>query len=59
MSRIKIKKLIAIFIWLFLVIPVYSKPVVKLETNFGDIVIELDEAKAPITVENFLTYVQT
>jgi cyclophilin family peptidyl-prolyl cis-trans isomerase len=59
MSRIKIKKLIAIFIWLFLVIPVYSKPVVKLETNFGDIVIELDEAKAPITVENFLTYVKS
>jgi cyclophilin family peptidyl-prolyl cis-trans isomerase len=30
---------------------------VKLETNFGDIVIELDEKAAPVTVKNFLTYV--
>lgn len=30
---------------------------VKLETNFGDIVLELDSEKAPTTVENFLTYV--
>lgn len=30
---------------------------VKLETNFGDIILELDDANAPITVENFLTYV--
>jgi peptidyl-prolyl cis-trans isomerase B (cyclophilin B) len=30
---------------------------VKLHTNFGDIVIELDEAKAPLTVANFLKYV--
>jgi cyclophilin family peptidyl-prolyl cis-trans isomerase len=59
MSRIKMKKLIAIFIWLFLTIPVYSKPVVKLETSFGDIVIELDEANAPITVDNFLMYVKS
>jgi len=31
--------------------------VVKLTTNFGDIVIELNAEKAPITVENFLSYV--
>jgi peptidyl-prolyl cis-trans isomerase B (cyclophilin B) len=31
--------------------------VVKLETSMGDIVIELDAAKAPQTVANFLTYV--
>lgn len=31
---------------------------VKLETSMGDIVIELDEEKAPKTVANFLTYVQ-
>ena len=30
---------------------------VKLETSKGDIVIELDEAKAPDTVRNFLDYV--
>ncbi|WP_137936704.1 peptidylprolyl isomerase [Chitinivorax sp. B] len=31
---------------------------VKLVTNFGDIVIEMNEAKAPVTVENFLQYVR-
>jgi len=31
---------------------------VKLATSAGDIVIELDAAKAPKTVENFLTYVK-
>ncbi len=31
---------------------------VKLETTMGDIVIELDEDKAPITVANFLQYVE-
>ncbi len=33
-------------------------PRVKLETTLGDIVIELDQDKAPHTVENFLTYVK-
>lgn len=31
---------------------------VKLQTNLGDIVVELDRAKAPQTVENFLSYVR-
>jgi len=31
--------------------------VVKLHTNFGEITLELDAAKAPITVANFLQYV--
>lgn len=31
---------------------------VKLETSLGDIVIELDEEKAPVTVANFLRYVE-
>lgn len=31
---------------------------VKLTTTFGDIVLELDEAKAPLTVSNFVQYVK-
>lgn len=33
-------------------------PRVKLDTSAGDILIELDQAKAPKTVENFLQYVK-
>ena len=32
---------------------------IKLHTNYGDIAIELDTAKAPKTVENFLAYVRS
>lgn len=32
-------------------------PQVKLETSMGVIIVELDRVKAPITVDNFLTYV--
>ena len=32
---------------------------VKLHTNFGEITIELDAEKAPITVANFLSYVES
>ena len=32
---------------------------VKLETDLGDIIIELDEEKAPITTANFLNYVKS
>ncbi|MFH1176624.1 MAG: peptidylprolyl isomerase [Acidobacteriota bacterium] len=35
-----------------------GKAKVRLETSKGAIVIELDAAKAPVTVENFLTYVR-
>ncbi len=35
-----------------------AKPRVRLETNKGAIVLELDAAKAPKTVDNFLTYVR-
>jgi peptidyl-prolyl cis-trans isomerase B (cyclophilin B) len=37
--------------------PQESPPVVVLETSRGDIVIELNPDKAPVTVENFLQYV--
>jgi peptidyl-prolyl cis-trans isomerase B (cyclophilin B) len=33
--------------------------VVKLSTNFGDITLELNAEKAPITVANFLQYVES
>lgn len=35
-----------------------SSPRVNLQTNLGDVVIELNAEKAPKTVENFLTYVR-
>lgn len=36
---------------------VLANPLVKLETDVGSIVVELFEKEAPVTVENFLTYV--
>ncbi len=36
-----------------------ANPVVSMKTNFGDIVIELFEAEAPVTVKNFLSYVDS
>ncbi len=35
-----------------------SAPQVKLQTTLGDIVIKLDAAKAPVSVQNFLAYVK-
>ncbi|MEO8415152.1 MAG: peptidylprolyl isomerase [Ginsengibacter sp.] len=35
----------------------YNEPTVKIETNFGDIIVELYPAKAPKTVAAFLSYV--
>ena len=32
-------------------------PKVKFETSMGDIIVELDRIRAPLTVDNFLTYV--
>ncbi len=34
-----------------------AKPRVTLETNFGNIVLQLDPEKAPVTTKNFLSYV--
>ncbi len=36
-----------------------AAPRVRLKTNHGEIVVELDPEKAPLTVENFLTYVKS
>ncbi len=38
--------------------PAFAGPQVKLETSKGDILLELDPEKAPISVENFLNYVR-
>ncbi len=35
-----------------------ANPRIRLETSHGNIVIELDAAKAPISTENFVTYVK-
>ncbi|WP_017445195.1 peptidylprolyl isomerase [Gayadomonas joobiniege] len=54
-----------LLICLFLHLPVIAKvdiqksnlfPRVKMETSMGDVIIELNRRKAPITVDNFLTY---
>jgi len=37
--------------------PAPGNPVVLMKTSQGDIKIELDKAKAPVTVENFIVYV--
>lgn len=53
------KLLISLFA-LMLSLSVFAKnPVVVMETNMGTIEVELDEAKAPITVKNFLSYVDS
>lgn len=36
-----------------------SNPLIQMETNFGEILLELDIAKAPISVGNFLHYAKT
>ncbi len=50
------------FLLAFILLPTPSRagyPRVLLQTNFGDITMELYDANAPITVENFLQYVRT
>lgn len=37
----------------------YKEPAVKIETNFGDIIVELYPAQAPKTVAAFLSYVDS
>lgn len=58
-----------VFSLVLLITPLHAKniaidptnifPKVKLETSMGIIIVELDRVKAPITVDNFLTYVIT
>jgi len=48
---------IAMVLMVFSVSVAFAGPLVKLTTNLGDIVIELDDKKAPKSVANFLGYV--
>jgi len=36
-----------------------TRPTVLIETSMGNITVELDDEKAPLTVENFLSYVES
>lgn len=52
------KHLLLLLIGLMTSLSVLAAPVlVKMETNRGDIILELDQDKAPLTVANFLKYV--
>ena len=44
-------------LFLFISFQAIANPVVIIDTNFGKIEVQLDEKKAPVTVKNFLTYV--
>ena len=44
---------------LCLAVPAFAVTEVVIETNYGDITVALDEEKAPQSVANFLTYVDT
>lgn len=43
----------------FISLPAAASELVVIETNFGDITVELNSEAAPITVENFLSYVDS
>jgi len=51
-----VKKLLLILILLVSVTPSLAATRVVMSTNLGDIFLELDEEKAPASVENFLAY---
>jgi cyclophilin family peptidyl-prolyl cis-trans isomerase len=47
----------AVFLGSALIAAVQTNPAVIMKTSKGDIMIELDQARAPVTVKNFLSYV--
>ena len=60
------KNLVYVLAGFLLVMGVYfllnkeeAMPKVKMTTSYGEIVIELDKENAPITTENFLSYVES
>jgi cyclophilin family peptidyl-prolyl cis-trans isomerase len=57
--RLSLSTLIGVvFIIAANVVAASDHPRVRVETNAGDFVIELDASRAPLTVENFLQYVE-
>ncbi len=53
-----ISAILASSLFIFSSVGATENPRVKMETNLGDIVLELNAQKAPKTVENFLRYVE-
>jgi cyclophilin family peptidyl-prolyl cis-trans isomerase len=56
------KKISIIFFSIFLALPCYAEknvPQVTLTTNMGEILLELYPESSPVTVKNFLTYVES
>lgn len=53
------KRLLLILTCLLLACPAWAGPKVLMKTNLGDISLELDAAKAPVSVKNFLAYVDS
>ena len=51
------KSLIVTFIFVLILLPLCFSQQVRIETEVGDIVVELYPSKAPVTVANFLRYV--
>lgn len=54
-----IKFLSPVLLFVAMAVQAEPNPQVKIQTNMGDIVLELYPEKAPKTVENFLNYVDT
>lgn len=50
-------RIVLIFACLLLATPAWAGTLVTMETNVGSIVLDLDEEKAPVSVKNFLSYV--
>ena len=52
------KRLVLLFLLLCVAVaPALAKEVVVIETSKGEIKVELDDVKAPISLKNFLSYV--
>ncbi len=58
--RVFMKKFISLILFgLIVSVTTYAAPVlVKMETNRGDIILELDQDKAPLSVDNFVKYAE-
>ncbi|WP_205859256.1 peptidylprolyl isomerase [Pleionea sediminis] len=58
MFRLGLLNFCCVLSGLFFSLTVASETLVKLQTNYGDIYLELYDEKSPITVKNFLRYVE-